>query len=72
MPRRAQAGKHITQMAYAKAGIITQRWSMWLSANMNCQELGIDTHITPEYVRDEIARDVPFFLPTSTTLRANR
>ena len=23
---------------------------------MNCQELGIDTHITPEYVRDEIAR----------------
>lgn len=57
LPRRAQAGKHITQMAYAKAGIITPEMEyVAIRENMNCQELGIDTHITPEYVRDEIAR----------------
>lgn len=57
LPRRAQAGKHITQMAYAKAGIVTPEMEyVAIRENMNCQELGIDTHITPEYVRDEIAR----------------
>ena len=57
LPRRAKAGKHITQMAYAKAGIVTPEMEyVAIRENMNCEELGIKTHITPEYVRDEIAR----------------
>ena len=44
-------------MAYAKAGIITPEMEyVAIRENMNCKELGIDTHITPEYVRSEIAR----------------
>lgn len=57
LPRRAQAGKHITQMAYAKAGIITPEMEyVAIRENMNCEELGIKSHITPEFVREEIAR----------------
>ena len=44
-------------MAYAKAGIVTPEMEyVAIRENMNCEELGIKTHITPEYVRDEIAR----------------
>ncbi|MDE7090030.1 MAG: phosphomethylpyrimidine synthase ThiC, partial [Prevotella sp.] len=57
LPRRAVKGKAITQMAYAKAGIITPEMEyVAIRENMNCEELGIETHITPEFVRDEIAR----------------
>ncbi|MBP5318456.1 MAG: phosphomethylpyrimidine synthase ThiC, partial [Paludibacteraceae bacterium] len=57
LPRRAKAGKSITQMAYAKAGIVTPEMEyVAIRENMNCEELGIATHITPEFVRDEIAR----------------
>ncbi len=56
LPYRAKPGKAITQMAYAKAGIITPEMEyVAIRENMNCKELGIDTHITPEFVRDEIA-----------------
>ena len=56
LPRRAKAGKAITQMAYAKAGIITPEMEyVAIRENMNCEELGIKTHITPEFVRSEIA-----------------
>ena len=56
LPRRAQKGKKITQMAYAKAGIITPEMEyVAIRENMNCQESGIQTHITPEFVRQEIA-----------------
>ncbi|MBO7648597.1 MAG: phosphomethylpyrimidine synthase ThiC, partial [Bacteroidales bacterium] len=56
LPYRAKAGKHITQMAYAKAGIVTPEMEyVAIRENMNCAELGIETHITPEFVRDEIA-----------------
>ena len=56
LPYRAKAGKAITQMAYAKAGIITPEMEyVAIRENMNCRELGIETHITPEFVRDEIA-----------------
>ncbi len=56
-PRRAVKGKAITQMAYAKAGIITPEMEyVAIRENMNCEELGIKTHITPEFVREEIAR----------------
>ncbi len=57
LPRRAIKGKSITQMAYAKAGIITPEMEyVAIRENMNCRELGIETHITPEFVRQEIAR----------------
>ena len=56
LPYRAKAGKAITQMAYAKAGIVTPEMEyVAIRENMNCKELGIETHITPEFVRDEIA-----------------
>ena len=43
-------------MAYAKAGIVTPEMEyVAIRENMNCRELGIDTFITPEFVRDEIA-----------------
>ena len=55
--RRALPGKLVTQMALAKAGIITPEMEyVAIRENMNCQELGIETHITPEFVRSEIAR----------------
>ena len=56
LPYRAKAEKCCTQMYYAKQGIVTPEMEyVAIRENMNCQELGIDTHITPEFVRDEIA-----------------
>lgn len=56
LPYRALLGRSITQMAYAKAGIITPEMEyVAIRENMNCAELGIETHITPEFVRQEIA-----------------
>ena len=56
LPYRAKVGKQITQMYYAKQGIITPEMEyVAIRENMNCQELGIETYITPEFVRDEIA-----------------
>ncbi len=56
LPLRALPGAHITQMAYAKAGVITPEMEyVAIRENMNCRELGIETHITPEFVRDEVA-----------------
>ncbi|WP_333616718.1 phosphomethylpyrimidine synthase ThiC, partial [Bacteroides pyogenes] len=56
LPYRARKGKAITQMAYAKQGIITPEMEyVAIRENMNCEELGIETYITPEFVRKEIA-----------------
>ena len=56
LPYRAKKGEAITQMAYAKKGIITPEMEyVAIRENMNCEELGIETHITPEFVRQEIA-----------------
>lgn len=55
-PYKAKAGKKITQMAYAKQGIITAEMEyVAIRENMNNKELGIESHITPEFVRNEIA-----------------
>ncbi len=57
LPLRAKDGSHVSQMYYAKQGVITPEMEyVAIRENMNCAELGIDTHITPEFVRDEIAR----------------
>ncbi|WP_277638318.1 phosphomethylpyrimidine synthase ThiC [Bacteroides graminisolvens] len=55
-PYVAAAGKQITQLYYARCGMITPEMEyVTIRENMNCDQLGIDTHITPEFVRDEIA-----------------
>lgn len=55
-PLRAKAGAHVSQMYYAKKGVITPEMEyVAIRENMNCAQLGIETHITPEFVRDEIA-----------------
>ncbi len=55
-PRRAKEGREITQMALARKGIITPEME-YVAIRENClaEELGIDSHITPEFVRKEVA-----------------
>lgn len=56
LPYRARAGRQISQMYYAKQGIVTPEMEyVAIRENMNCRELGIETYITPEFVRSEIA-----------------
>lgn len=55
-PYKAKAGKEITQMAYARKGIITAEMEyVAIRENMRNDLLGIESHITPEFVRKEIA-----------------
>lgn len=55
-PRRAAQGKEITQMALARQGVITPEMEyVAIRENNNAEALGIKTHITPEFVRDEVA-----------------
>lgn len=55
-PRIAKEGKKITQMAYARQGIITPEMEyVAIRENLNNKELGIESYITPEFVRNEIA-----------------
>ena len=54
--KRKAEGQPGGQMACARAGIITpEREYVAIRETMNCQELGIQTYITPEFVRKEIA-----------------
>jgi phosphomethylpyrimidine synthase len=53
---RKEKGQPIGQMACARAGIITPEMEyVAIRENMNCQDLGVNTYITPEFVRQEIA-----------------
>ena len=54
---RVEADKqNVGQMYYAKQGIITPEMEyVAIRENMNCSELGIATHITPEFVCKEVA-----------------
>ncbi|MBO4994818.1 MAG: phosphomethylpyrimidine synthase ThiC [Muribaculaceae bacterium] len=55
-PRRAKEGRQITQMALARQGVITPEMEyVAIRENMNAEALGIKSHITPEFVRNEIA-----------------
>lgn len=55
-PLRAKEGKAITQMALARQGVITPEMEyVAIRENMNAEALGIKSHITPEFVRQEIA-----------------
>ena len=53
---RQANGQPVGQMACARAGIITPEMEyVAIRENMNASESGIETHITPEFVRKEIA-----------------
>lgn len=55
-PYKALQGRGITQMYYARQGIITAEMEyVAIRENVMCDKLGIATHITPQFVRDEIA-----------------
>lgn len=55
-PRKAKEGHRVTQMHYARKGIITPEMEyVAIRENLNNKELGIETYITPEFVRDEVA-----------------
>ena len=54
--RAEKDADNIGQMYYAKKGIITPEMEyVAIRENMNCKELGIESHITPEFVRREVA-----------------
>ena len=56
LPYRAKKGCQVSQMYYAKQGIITPEMEyVAIRENMNNRELGIESYITPEFVRQEIA-----------------
>jgi len=55
-PRRAKEGKCVTQMHYARKGIITPEMEyVAIRENLDNEARGIKSHITPEFVRDEVA-----------------
>ena len=64
-PLRAKQGRRVTQLEYARAGIVTEemkyiaaRENLGRSALADGNSFGanIPDHVTPEFVRDEIAR----------------
>ena len=55
-PRVAKEGKRVTQLHYARKGIITPEMEyVAIRENLDNKERGIKTYITPEFVREEIA-----------------
>ena len=55
-PRRAADGKRVTQMHYARKGIITPEMEyVAIRENLDNEARGIQSYITPEFVRDEVA-----------------
>ena len=55
-PRKAKEGHRVTQMHYARKGIITPEMEyVAIRENLDNEARGIKSHITPEFVRDEIA-----------------
>lgn len=55
-PRKAREGKRVTQMHYARKGIITAEMEyVAIRENLDNAKRGIPSYITPEFVRDEVA-----------------
>ncbi|MCH5227456.1 MAG: phosphomethylpyrimidine synthase ThiC [Muribaculaceae bacterium] len=55
-PRVAKEGKRVTQLYYARHGIITPEMEyVAIRENLDNERNGIKSYITPEFVRDEIA-----------------
>jgi phosphomethylpyrimidine synthase len=55
-PRRAKSGANVSQMHYAKRGIITAEMEYVAIRENQARALAGASKITPEFVRDEIAR----------------
>ena len=56
-PLRAKAGKNVSQMHYARKGIITPEMEfIAIRENLGMAVASIKSRITPEFVRDEVAR----------------
>ena len=56
LPRKAKEGKRVTQMHYARKGVITPEMEyVAIRENLDNEKRGIKTYITPEFVRDEVA-----------------
>ena len=56
LPRKAKEGRRVTQMHYARKGIITPEMEyVAIRENSGNKELGIESYITPEFVRQEVA-----------------
>lgn len=55
-PRKARDGKRVTQMHYARKGVITAEMEyVAIRENLDNEARGIPSYITPEFVRDEVA-----------------
>ena len=55
-PRKAREGKRVTQMHYARKGMITPEMEyVAIRENLDNEKRGIPSYITPELVRDEVA-----------------
>lgn len=55
-PRRAKEGHRVTQMHYARKGIITPEMEyVSIRENLDNEARGIKSYITPEFVRKEVA-----------------
>lgn len=55
-PRKAKEGKRVTQMHYAKKGIVTPEMEyVAIRENLDNEKRGIKSYITPEFVRKEVA-----------------
>ena len=56
LPYKAKPGHSITQMYYARQGIITAEMEyVAIRENLMNEQLGIESYITPEFVRQEVA-----------------
>ena len=57
LPCRAKRGANVSQMHYARKGVVTPEMEfIAIRENLGRDAAGIKSHITPEYVRDEVAR----------------
>ena len=55
-PRKAKEGRRVTQMHYARKGIVTPEMEyVAIRENLDNEKRGIKSYITPEFVRDEVA-----------------
>ena len=56
-PLRAKAGQNVSQMHYAKQGLVTPEMEfIAIRENLGREAAGNKSRITPEFVRDEVAR----------------
>ena len=56
-PLRAKAGCNVSQMHYARQGVVTPEMEfIAIRENLGREAAGLKSRITPEFVRDEVAR----------------